>query len=457
MVSVTAVAAALPSLRLDRAAIAAAWGGAGGKGSVAVCADDEDVLTLGWAAADEVLRTAGVDAASVDLLAWGTSRPPFAEGPSSAMLAAAVGLPSTAGGYLLSGSPHSGIEALLAACDAVAAGSARRALVVVSEDPRPGLGSAWERQASAAAVALLVEPGDAGPAVLASRLTRSDPVLDRYRGADERETRDVYDARLYREEIFVPAVTEVAGAAAADADVTGWSLPDPDGRLGSVVARRLGVTSGGFPLGYAGAAAPVLGALEALASAGTVVVVGHGGGRTTAVTLRVTTGVPGAGAVVDPGGRTASYAEVLRLRGHLEASGEPVPMGVPPGSAMFVRGAREMLQLLGARCVDCATVMTPPSVHPRCLSCGGEKLEETALGRTGTVQTFVVNHTMPAPFVAPLPLAVIDLDDGARVMLQVTGGGDVQIGGRVRLVLRRYAVERGASVYGFKAELVREG
>ena len=47
---------------------------------------------------------------------------------------------------------------------------------------------------------------------------------------------------------------------------------------------------------------------------------------------------------------------------------------------------------------------------------------------------------------------MIDLDDGARVMLQVVGdGSDLEIGGRVELVLRRYAHERGVPVYGLKA------
>jgi hypothetical protein len=59
---------------------------------------------------------------------------------------------------------------------------------------------------------------------------------------------------------------------------------------------------------------------------------------------------------------------------------------------------------------------------------------------------------------APLPLAVVDLEDGARVMLQVTGGAPaaeaLAIGDGVRLVLRRYAVERGNPVYGYKVERV---
>ena len=71
------------------------------------------------------------------------------------------------------------------------------------------------------------------------------------------------------------------------------------------------------------------------------------------------------------------------------------------------------------------------------------------------MHTFVVNQTMPAPFVAPLPIAVVDLEDGARIMLQAVGDGhDIEIGADVELVLRRYAYERGVPVYGWKARAV---
>jgi hydroxymethylglutaryl-CoA synthase len=71
---------------------------------------------------------------------------------------------------------------------------------------------------------------------------------------------------------------------------------------------------------------------------------------------------------------------------------------------------------------------------------------------TAPVRTFVVNHTMPAPFEAPLPLVVVDLDDGARVLLQgmPEDAAALGIGDKVVLELRRYAVERGAPVYGYK-------
>jgi hydroxymethylglutaryl-CoA synthase len=286
-------------------------------------------------------------------------------------------------------------------------------------------------------------------------------VLDRYRGDREPATRDLYDPRLFREEIFLPLIDEVAGALGDG--VGAWSLPAPDGRLGAAAARRVGASvvasAGAYEgAGDTGAAAPLLGASGALAAPGVVAVVGYGGGRMSGVTIDVDMAVPGAADLhrVLASGRPASYAEVLRARGELVASGETVEMAVPPGSAAFVRGEVEMIGLLGARCVDCGTVNTPPSVHPACTGCGGTKLEEVALARAGSVHTFVVNHTMPAPFVAPLPLVVVDLDDGARIMLQGTtdDAASLAIDDRVELVLRRYTVERGVPVYGFKVQRV---
>ncbi len=457
-VHLASVGAALPSWRLPASATGAAWGRRGGRSTAAVCAPDEDPITLAAAAAADALTAGGFDAGSVDGLWWGCTRPPYAEGPSHAVLAEAIGLADHATGALTSGSPHSGMEALLAAADAVAAGSAGVALVVVADALVPGLGSAFEARCGAGAAAYVLTP-QTGPARLTARVTRSRPLLDRYRGDGETATRDLYDARLFREEMFLPSVTEIAEHL-APLDVRSWSLPDPDGRLGAVVAKRVGATEVASATAYGaagdtGAAAALLGAIAGLDAAGSVAVVGTGGGRTSGVLLDCSGPVPGAAfalrRLADPG-HEVTYAEVLRARGQLRPSGETIPMGVPPESALFACGAEEMLQLLGGRCAECGTISTPPSIHPTCIACGGMKLDPIPLSRHGTVHTFVVNQTMPAPFVAPLPIAVIDLDDGARVMLQVVGDGtNLEIDTDVDLVLRKYAHERGVPVYGYKA------
>jgi hydroxymethylglutaryl-CoA synthase len=458
-VRIVSLGAAAPEWRLAAGDVAAAWGRSGGRGQAAVCSSDEDTLTLAAEAATRALEASGIEPGIVDGLWWGTTRPPFAEGPSHAVLAAALGLSSNSTGALCAGSPHAGMEALFGAVDAVAAGSAGVAVVVASDALLPGLGTNYEARAGAAAAALIVT-AEQGPASVGTRMTRTRPLLDRYRGDREHQTRDLYDARLFRERIFVPEVREIASQLAT-LEIDEWSLPDPDGRLGAVVGRAVGAATPASAAAYkavgdTGAAAALLGAATALDHAGTVGVVGYGGGRASGVIITADGPVPGAAAVPDAlaGGRPVTYAQVLRARGQLTPTGETVQMGVPPESAFFARGADEMLTLLGARCIDCGTINTPPSIHPHCLRCAGDKFEHVPLARRGTVHTYVVNQTMPAPFEAPLPLAVIDLEDGARIMLQVIGdGATLEIGTPVELVLRRYAYERGVPVYGYKARV----
>jgi hydroxymethylglutaryl-CoA synthase len=478
-VALLGVGAAAPSLRLAASDVAGAWGSGGGRGTVAVCDSDEDTLTLAWQAAVRALAAAGVDAGELSGLWWGTARPPFAEGPGHAFLSTALGLDPSAVGMLCAGSPHAGMEALTAAWDALAAGHARLALVVASDALVPGLGTAGESSTGAGAAAFVLGPldpatlnhaasggnGSGAPARLTARATRVMAAVDRYRGDGEAATEDVYDGRLFREEVFLPllaATGRAVGIGEKGGPTVSWAIGDPDGKLAPAVAKRLGGNLASAPvqaaLGDTGAAAALLGTIQACAGAEPPEVLGmiaFGGGRATAVTVEVARPVPGAADVVGSvgDGRRVSYIEAIRARGQLEPMSEPIQMGVPPGGAAFVRGNVEMLAFEGAKCRACGVISTPPSIHPHCNGCGGSELDVIRLARTGTVQTFVVNETMPPPFQAPLPMVVVDLDDGARIMVQGSSvdAGDLAIDDKVTLSLRRYAVERGIPVYGYKA------
>ena len=463
-VGIAGVGVAAPSLRLGAAEVGRVWSAGGGRGTLGVCDADEDTLTLAWLAAERALEAAGRDAGEVSGLWWGTTRPPFAEGPSHAFLAAALGLAPDVAGGLSAGSPHAGMEALVAAWDALAAGHADVALVVTSDALVPGLGTAGEAATGAGAAALVLTAlpsteanGSGPPARLIGRATRAMPVVDRVRADGETGTGDTYDGRLFREEVYLPLLVGVGRALGTGTER--WSLADPDGKLAAAAGRTLGGTLVSAEvqsaLGDTGAAAGLLGAAAALGSTGTLGVVGYGGGRATALSVDVGRPVPGAGAVAGhlAGGQAASYTDVLKARAQLRSQTDPIPMGVPPGGAAFVRGNVEMLSLEGARCRVCGVVSTPPSIHPHCVGCGSTELDVVALVRAGTIQTFVVNQTMPPPFQAPLPIVVVDLDDGARLMVQGLSADApaMAVGDRVVLTLRRYALERGVPVYGYKA------
>ena len=243
-----------------------------------------------------------------------------------------------------------------------------------------------------------------------------------------------------------------------------WSIGDVDGKLAAAAARRPGRSARRRrpcrpTSGDTGAAAALLG-VGALRMAerrhdrrGRLRRrAGHAPRRST--WPAPVPGAAGALAASAPVG-AVTYTEALRARGQLVAMVDPMPMGVPPASAAFVRGAPEMLALEGARCGACGTISTPPSIHPRCIALRGRRPRgRSPLARRGRVETFVVNQTMPPPFQAPLPLIVLDLDDGARLMLQGMPGRRRRprpSTTTVELALRRYAVERHIPVYGYKA------
>ena len=117
-------------------------------------------------------------------------------------------------------------------------------------------------------------------------------------------------------------------------------------------------------------------------------------------------------------------------------------------------------RLEAARCDGCGKVLYPPRLV--CPGCGGRSFTDEVLPRDGMVLTYTVIRVPPAGFTeqTPLPIALVELDNGVRLMVQIGDVEDPQIleiGMRVRLEFRRVAWdgEAGVIFYGHKA--VRAG
>ena len=86
-------------------------------------------------------------------------------------------------------------------------------------------------------------------------------------------------------------------------------------------------------------------------------------------------------------------------------------------------------QLMIQRCAACDVYLFPPrSVCPECLAADPVWVEAAG---TGTVYTFTVQHRDAAGFEgqAPYTIAMIDLDEGVRMMSRIAGSPeDVRIG-----------------------------
>jgi uncharacterized OB-fold protein len=97
-------------------------------------------------------------------------------------------------------------------------------------------------------------------------------------------------------------------------------------------------------------------------------------------------------------------------------------------NAFFFEGAREG-KLLIQRCGSCGTLRHPP--RPACVDCRSFEWDTVEATGRGTVYSYVVVHHPQVPaFDYPLPIAVVELEEGTRLVADLVGVApeDVTIG-----------------------------
>lgn len=156
-VALRAYAVSLPALRLPATAYYAAWGRCAAKGlrRKAVCAFDEDAITLAVAAA----RAAGAETLAPKALFLGTTTLPYDEKPSAATLVSALTAETDLHVVELHGSPLAGLQAVAAAADYCRAHPGRRALAVAADAPAAAPDAPLEHGFGAGACAFVLGPG----------------------------------------------------------------------------------------------------------------------------------------------------------------------------------------------------------------------------------------------------------------------------------------------------------
>jgi uncharacterized OB-fold protein len=91
-------------------------------------------------------------------------------------------------------------------------------------------------------------------------------------------------------------------------------------------------------------------------------------------------------------------------------------------------------RLVAQRCRGCGRLHHPP--RPMCPDCHGLEQEVVDLAGTGRVYSYAVLHHPQNPqFTYPLVAALVELDEGLRMMTNLVGVGpsDVRIGMPVRV------------------------
>jgi uncharacterized OB-fold protein len=88
-------------------------------------------------------------------------------------------------------------------------------------------------------------------------------------------------------------------------------------------------------------------------------------------------------------------------------------------NAFFFEGARRG-ELLIQRCASCGTLRHPP--RPACAQCRSFEWDTVVASGRGTVYSYVVVHHPQIPaFDYPLPIAVVALEEGTRLVADLVG------------------------------------
>jgi len=127
----------------------------------------------------------------------------------------------------------------------------------------------------------------------------------------------------------------------------------------------------------------------------------------------------------------------------------------------LVRGWRHIPQrynLIGSKCLQCGEVFFPVRVMcPKCRRKG--KLEDIKFSGKGKIHSYSIIHTPTDEFkvIAPYAVAIIELEEGAKITSQIVdcNNDDIEIDHEVELVFRKIKEEGddGVITYGYKFKL----
>lgn len=421
----------------------------GVRGTRVVASFDEDATTMAVEAARDLPAPAS--------LWWASTSPPYLDKTNAAAVHAALRLPSSVPAADLVGSARSTFAAVRAA---LAGGG-----LVVAADVRVGKpGSLDEKAGGDGAAALLLGEGEPVAEVLGVA-GETIELLDRWRDPS-RTTGEQWEERFgfeqYAEVVRAVAarLLDEAGLDEADHVVVTSGNAGITKRAGALVKGALSST--GSPIGFSGAADPLLGLAAVLDVAGpgeTVLVLSAVDGcdglllRTTDLLASRRAARPVAAQLEF--GRDVRYTTYLSWRGLLDRELPRRPEPDRPAGPPSYRAGEWKFGFAGSRCTSCGFVHLPPLRV--CRSCSAVDAMESVpgAGLTGSVATFTVDRLAFSPS-PPVVDVVVDFEGGGRTTLEVADADPdaVTVGTGVELVFRRLFTAGAVHNYFWKARVV---
>ena len=475
---ILAYGAYVPRRRLSRKTIAdaIAWVNpalkAQAKGERAICAWDEDSLTMAVEAARDC-RMDGMGAPENLVLASTTL--PFADRDNAAVVVEALDLPEAINTLDVTSSQRAGTAALANALESTSGPS----LIIASDRRETRPASPLEMQTGHAAAAMLVGSGDRVLARCVGHRAVSRDLVDHYRARAERFDHTVED-RWVRDEGFFKIIPDAVGALLEQLQVKADSIDHAILQAPARVAKRL-CKMLGFPeaalvddlsaqCGYTGAAQPLLLLAAALEQAepGARILVASFGQGADAMVFETTDAIadyrPRLGVAGHLERRTeeTSYIRYLSQQGLVEVDwGGRAEFDNRAALTAFYRKRDMVTGFKGGRCEQCGTLQFPRAevcVNPDCRAF--ETQTPVCLsGMTGRVKSFTEDWLAHSPN-PPLIYGNIELEGGVNIQMEFADcePGSLKVGTPMEMRFRIKEVDqrRAFTRYFWKPTPVEE-
>jgi 3-hydroxy-3-methylglutaryl CoA synthase/NAD(P)-dependent dehydrogenase (short-subunit alcohol dehydrogenase family)/putative sterol carrier protein len=478
MIGITSYGAYIPRLRLNRMSIYQAMGWFApaiimvAQGERSMCNHDEDSLTMAVASARDCLT--GKDKKTVDADYLCSTTLPFADRLNAGILATALNLRDDIVAADFTSCLKAGTTGLIAALDAVKAGSRKSVLVTAADKRETRPAYFYEMWFGDGAASLLVGGEDVVAEFIGSHSLSYD-FVDHYRAADRRFDY-MWEERWLREEGYGKFIPEAVQGLFRKLNL---SMKDVDKLVFpcffQAEHRALAKKMGAAPekvmenmhevCGETGAAHPLVmlvAALEKAKPGDGILVAGFGQGCD-ALFFRVTDRIAqlpprrGVKGSLEDKKTIDHYLKFLKFRNLIDPE-----MGIraeaPKQTAMTTlwRKRKMLTGLVGGICRDCGTPQYPKMdicVNPACNHVHTQEDYEFA-DRPAKVMTFT-GDLLAVSVDPPAIYGMIQFDEGGRFMADFTDCdlNDVKVGMPVKLSFRRRMTdnERGFAGYFWKA------